>query len=73
MEETKRYGFLENEDEQQPNAPHLKSIKNLDLFIYDETEFAWNHLGKLGHTDFNWLEPWSSISMNIPHPPPEQA
>jgi len=71
MEETKKYGFLEEEDEQSPNVPVLKSMKNIDLFFTDspfQTTFLYpKQLVKI----LSFKVCTYSNSISIPHPPPQ--
>ena len=71
MEETKKYGFLEEENEQSPNVPVLKSMKNIDLFLSDNNFQCSFLLPKeqvkiLSYKICNYTN-----SISIPDPPPQ--
>lgn len=71
MEETKKYGFLEQENEKSPNAPVLKSMKNIDLFFSDylfQNSFLFPKqlVNILSFEVYNYTN-----SISIPHPPPQ--
>ena len=71
MEETKKYGFLEQENEKSPNAPVLKSMKNIDLFFTDylfQNSFLFPKqlVNILSFEVYNYTN-----SISIPHPPPQ--
>lgn len=71
MEETKKYGFLEENNDSTPNTPVLKSIKNNDLF-YSENKspfiivFPSPLIKKMSSKVCNY-----SVLLSIPHPPPQ--
>lgn len=73
MEETKRFGFLEDKNDKQPNAPHLKSIKHLDLFFSSEMEPKWNLALTNDDDSIDEMQLLLSAPVNIPYPPPEQV
>jgi hypothetical protein len=71
LEETKKYGFLEDDNDSAPSAPVLKSMKNIDLF-YSEYKnpfiivFSSQLIKKMSSKVCNY-----SVLLSIPHPPPQ--
>ena len=71
MEETKKYGFLEGDNDSGPSAPVLKSMKNIDLF-YSENKINYIFLYPTQLiSKCNKIVFYYSSAISIPHPPPQ--